>query len=79
MNPSWASISYGRTLARVECQGKDANAEQVQAGFAWVYDRYVTDRSLYELQETARTSGIGLWVERDPVPPWDWRRGKYRD
>lgn len=44
---------YGRTLARVECQGRDANAEQVRSGMAWVYDKYVTDRSLYALQEEA--------------------------
>ena len=26
---------YGRTLARVECQGKDAAIHQAQAGMAW--------------------------------------------
>lgn len=67
---------YGRTLARVECQGKDANAEQVRAGLAWVYDRYVTDRSLYKLQDDARSSGIGLWANTDPIPPWEWRLAK---
>ncbi|HEX2474397.1 MAG TPA: hypothetical protein VHK01_06620 [Lacipirellulaceae bacterium] len=28
----------------------DANAEQVRRGMAWVFDRYVNDRSLYPLQ-----------------------------
>lgn len=36
---------YGRAIGRVWCAGIDANAEQVQQGMAWVYDRYVTDRS----------------------------------
>jgi len=27
---------YGRTLARVHCDGLDANAEQVRRGMAWV-------------------------------------------
>src|SRR5262245_2191970 len=49
---------YGRVLGRVECQGLDANAEQVRRGMAWVYDRYVTDRSLYALQNEARASHI---------------------
>lgn len=70
---------YGRTLARVECQGKDANAEQVRDGLAWVYDRYVTDRSLYQLQDAARSAGLGLRADRNPVPPWDWRQRKKRD
>lgn len=67
---------YGRTVARVFCAGVDANAEQVRRGLAWVYDRYVTDHSLYELQEAARAQRLGLWSESGPVPPWDWRRRK---
>jgi endonuclease YncB( thermonuclease family) len=39
----------GRLLARVWCGGIDANAEQVRRGMAWVFDRYVKDRSLYPL------------------------------
>lgn len=67
---------FGRTLARVECQGKDTNAEQIRSGMAWVYDKYVTDRSLYGLQEKARAQGLGLWADREPVPPWIWRHNK---
>jgi len=36
----------GRTVARVTCDGVDANAEQVHAGMAWVFDKYVVDRGL---------------------------------
>lgn len=64
---------YGRTVARVRCDGIDANAEQVQRGMAWVYDRYVTDRSLYQLQDEARAARRGLWADSAPVPPWEWR------
>ena len=64
---------YGRTLARVYCDGIDANAEQVRRGMAWVYDRYVTDRSLYGLQDEARAARRGLWADPAPVPPWEWR------
>ena len=28
---------YGRTVARVECRGLDANLEMVKAGMAWAY------------------------------------------
>lgn len=66
---------YGRTLARVSCEGVDANAEQVRRGMAWVYDRYVTDRSLYSLQDAARAEKRGLWADPKLVPPWEWRRG----
>lgn len=65
---------YGRTLARVYCDGTDANAEQVRRGMAWVYDRYVTDRSLYVLQDEAKAARRGLWADSSPMPPWEWRR-----
>jgi endonuclease YncB( thermonuclease family) len=67
---------YGRTVARVRCAGIDANAEQVRRGFAWVYDRYVTDQDLYLLQDTARAERRGLWADNNPTPPWEWRKAR---
>ena len=64
---------YGRTVARVECDGIDASTAQVQAGMAWVFDRYVIDRFLYALQNQARNQRLGLWVDGEPIPPWVWR------
>lgn len=66
---------YGRTVARVECDGADANVEQVRAGMAWVYDQYVIDESLYDIEGEARAERRGLWAARSPIPPWLWRRG----
>jgi endonuclease YncB( thermonuclease family) len=65
---------YGRTVARVTCNGIDANTEQARAGMALVFDRYVTDRSLYRLQDDARTAHLGLWADVRPVAPWVWRQ-----
>ncbi len=67
---------YGRTLARVACDGIDANAEQVRRGMAWVYDRYVTDKGLYAEQADAKAQRRGLWADANPVPPWDFRATK---
>lgn len=67
---------YGRTVARVHCEGTDANAEQLRRGMAWVYDKYVTDRSLYALQDDARGTRRGLWADKNPIPPWEWRHRK---
>lgn len=69
---------YGRTVARVACNGVDTSAEQVRAGMAWVFDRYVTDRSLYSLQDAARDARRGLWADPAPVAPWEWRKGVSR-
>lgn len=67
---------YGRNIGRVVCDGVDTTVEQVKLGMAWVYDGYVKDRSLYQLQDKARKSKTGLWADPHAVKPWEWRKGK---
>jgi len=65
---------YGRTLARVYCDGIDANAGQVRQGLAWVYRKYAPkDSPLYAVEDEAKAARRGLWADSKPVPPWDWR------
>ncbi len=66
---------YRRTLARLSCDGVDANAEQVRRGYAWVFTRYARANSpLYALQLDAQAAQRGLWADRAPTAPWEWRR-----
>ena len=44
--------------------------------FAWWFRRYATgDRKLEKLEEKAWQARRGLWADRYPMPPWEWRRG----
>ena len=70
---------YRRLIAYVYCYGKDASAEQVNRGMAWVFDRYVSDHSLYSVQDTARSDRRGLWNDSAPVPPWEWRKARRKN
>ena len=69
---------YGRTVARVECRGKDANAEMVKTGMAWAYTKYQTDPLFPQLELQARAKREGLWLDsgtaKPPVAPWEWRK-----
>ena len=71
---------YGRNVGKVLVDGLDANLAQVEAGFAWHYKAYereqsVVDRQTYDKAEKlAREARKGLWLDREPVPPWEWRR-----
>jgi len=67
---------YGRTIARVICAGTDANAEQIRRGFAWAYIKYLHDQSLLNLEKVAREAGRGLWIDNNPVAPWEYRKLK---
>jgi len=49
-----AQDRYRRSVADVQCRGRDAGAEQVRAGMAWVYARYAKGYGgLYPLQDAA--------------------------
>jgi endonuclease YncB( thermonuclease family) len=65
---------YHRTIGTVFVGKLNVNAEQVRLGFAWVYRRYARDSALFLLENEAHDSRRGLWVDADPVPPWDWRK-----
>ena len=67
---------YGRKLGRLYWQGMDINRELVSAGYAWVYDQYVTDDTFYENQSKARNLKRGLWEDQNPLEPWNWRKVK---
>ena len=65
---------YGRVIGRIECDGVEANSEQVRRGMAWVFVRYAPANSpLYGLQGEAQLTRRGLWADPRPVAPWDWR------
>lgn len=67
---------YGRTLGTVSIGGQSANLAMVATGFAWHYKRYDKSREMAEAEEQARANRRGLWADPNPIPPWDWRRGK---
>lgn len=65
---------YGRTVARVECNGQDVSYAQLHAGMAWVYSKYSMDPSLEPVESAARSSRRGLWSDEQPIQPWVWRK-----
>ena len=67
---------YGRILGEIYVDGESANTSMIRSGFAWVYDRYVEDLSLYEYQDQAKAKNLGLWRGDDPIAPWVWRKQK---
>nr|WP_257102111.1 thermonuclease family protein [Citrobacter freundii] len=68
---------YGRIIGRVfTMNGTEASQFMVQSGAAWVYERYNADKALPALQREAQAQKRGLWIDSQPVPPWEWRHSK---
>lgn len=81
---------YGRTIARIQQDAVQVNAELVRRGLAWAYgstrasarsgpesfraSTYRRNAELKAVQRDAQQAPRGLWQEAAPVPPWQWRR-----
>ena len=58
----------------------DAGLTQITLGLAWWYKKYAKDQppgqaKRYEIAEQeARSRRVGLWADKEPIPPWDWRK-----
>lgn len=65
---------YNRLLAIVRIDKKNVNYEMVINGYAWAYERYVTDNIYDFAQNHAQIRKVGLWRQPNPIAPWNWRR-----
>ncbi len=65
---------YGRTLGDVIVDGRSINLEMVRQGMAWAYVEFSPPAEYTIEQKSARMKGRGLWVDREPVAPWDFRK-----
>lgn len=72
---------YGRIVGEVILSnGTNLNDELVKNGFAWWYKRYAPKSTkLKEFESMARLNKLGLWQDKSPTPPWDFRKGKKKN
>lgn len=55
--------------------GHVLNEELVYAGLAWHYRvNPIENQRLQRLEQHAFSNKLGLWVEKEPLPPWEFRR-----
>jgi endonuclease YncB( thermonuclease family) len=68
---------YGRDVCEIFINEISINKEMVRQGWAWANaaarGRYLRDKSLLDLEASARLNHIGLWAGLNPIAPWEWR------
>lgn len=65
---------YQRIVGIVRLEGRNLNADMVGAGYAWWYKKYAPkETALQKLEKDARAARRGLWKDKSPIPPWEWR------
>lgn len=66
---------YNRVLGWVFVGRTCVNAEIVKNGLAWWYKQYSPKEvKLQQLESEARTAKRGLWADKAPVAPWNFRK-----
>ena len=67
----------GRTLGTVFSKERGyVNAELVRMGMAWHNRRYSNSNGMQGFEDYAKENKFGLWADKNPIVPWDWRKGK---
>lgn len=65
---------YGRNLGVILVDGVHVNQRMVADGYAWAYRQYLTDPSYLKSEQNAKDKKLGLWADKNPTPPWEWRK-----
>ncbi len=65
---------YGRIIGEVMIGSRHINLEMVQDGMAWHYTTYSKSKELAKAEAEARMGKKGLWVDKEPMPPWEFRK-----
>ena len=72
---------YGRQLADIyiynDKESIYINAKMIKSGNAWVYRKYRSNTYLMNLENHARINKKGLWISRNPIEPYLFRK-KYK-
>lgn len=72
---------YGRLVGKVEHAQTDLGLEMIKAGLAWHYKKYQSEQTKADsaqygqAEREAQISMRGLWTEKEPIAPWDYRAG----
>lgn len=64
---------YNRILGTVYVGNINVNRELVKAGLAWNY-KYSKRKDYAEIEREARAKKRGLWIDKNPISPWDFRK-----
>ena len=54
----------------------EVNLHMIQQGYAWHYPFDGENSEYQQAEQEAREAKRGLWADKNPVAPWEWRKKK---
>lgn len=68
---------YGRSIAKIYYDNnKYLSAEIIKNGMGWHYKKYSKSVELSNLEIQAKKTKTGLWIDNEPIEPFEWRKLK---
>ncbi len=68
---------YQRFVANVYLKNQtNIGYLMIKKGLAWHFKKYSKDKNMDYYEQIARESKIGLWIDNNPIPPWEYRKNK---
>jgi micrococcal nuclease len=64
---------YGRTIGITIMSDTNVNELMLKRGYAWHYKQYDHNSLWNAYEKDARKLRKGLWVDENPIEPWNWR------
>ena len=66
---------YGRKVGITRlADGTDVNRQMIKNGLAWHYSYYDNSADYAKAEKEARAAKRGLWKDKNPVNPYQWRK-----
>ncbi|AZS50629.1 thermonuclease family protein [Entomomonas moraniae] len=71
------SIFYCKAKQEKPCESKiDVNLKMINQGMAWYYPFAKKNEQYKQAEEQAKKNKVGLWADKAPVAPWEFRKKK---
>lgn len=71
---------YGRKVAKTKTETiNDVGLEMLRAGYAWHYSHFDNTKEYIQAEREAREKRAGLWADKNPVNPYEYRNLKKKD
>lgn len=68
---------YKRAVGKIYLNDNDVNVQMIEKGYAWWYRQYAKKAVAYQVaEEKARNGKVGLWADKNPIEPWNFRKVK---
>jgi micrococcal nuclease len=48
----------------------------IAEGWAWHYRHFDNSKELDESEKQSKGNENGLWTDKEPIPPWEFRKKK---